>query len=319
MRVKIFPIRRRGVPFTAIREVREILDILAVCRRSSCSGREIRELVDMLVEESDVRCRMWLTYLQTMAVDYQQECTGIKQPVQIFIDMVFERSRDFGRFGMETSKGVRVATMHSVKGMEFPVVLLLGYPFPGVSLEEERRLYYVGMTRAKDMLECVYGPAEHVFIPAIASVGPEYVCREDVSVQLDAGEVRTCTGQLWEMEPDDLVLSFPAFRDVDPRTGPMIDRLAGSGTCPALACKPWGKGFCITADNVPVALFSRKGAGIVRKYRDQGYVVERIIPLAQIRRTPSETDLAGDKVDTDRFHLWHVPLFQIVMERGAGL
>ena len=319
MRVKIFPIRRRGVPFTAIREVREILDILAVCRRSSCSGREIRELVDMLVEESDVRCRMWLTYLQTMAVDYQQECTGIKQPVQIFIDMVFERSRDFGRFGMETSKGVRVATMHSVKGMEFPVVLLLGYPFPGVSLEEERRLYYVGMTRAKDMLECVYGPAEHVFIPAIASVGPEYVCREDVSVQLDAGEVRTCTGQLWEMEPDDLVLSFPAFRDADPRTGPMIDRLAGSGTCPALACKPWGKGFCITADNVPVALFSRKGAGIVRKYRDQGYVVERIIPLAQIRRTPSETDLAGDKVDTDRFHLWHVPLFQIVMERGAGL
>ena len=48
-------------------------------------------------------------------------------------------------------------TMHAAKGLEFPVVFICGVedgliPFRdrGADLEEERRLFYVGLTRAKD-------------------------------------------------------------------------------------------------------------------------------------------------------------------------
>jgi DNA helicase-2/ATP-dependent DNA helicase PcrA len=62
----------------------------------------------------------------------------------------------------EGEKGVSVMTMHSAKGLEFSVVFVLGleegllphYNSRGQpeDLEEERRLLYVGMTRAKDKL-----------------------------------------------------------------------------------------------------------------------------------------------------------------------
>lgn len=50
---------------------------------------------------------------------------------------------------------IKLLTLHSSKGLEFPVVLIagLGYlPEPRSPLEEEVRLLYVGMTRAMDWL-----------------------------------------------------------------------------------------------------------------------------------------------------------------------
>ena len=62
----------------------------------------------------------------------------------------------------ETDESVTLMTLHSAKGLEFPVVFLVGMEegiFPGYKsisepkeLEEERRLCYVGITRAKEQL-----------------------------------------------------------------------------------------------------------------------------------------------------------------------
>ena len=62
----------------------------------------------------------------------------------------------------ETEESVTLMTLHSAKGLEFPVVFLVGMEegvFPGYKsiveqkeLEEERRLCYVGVTRAKEKL-----------------------------------------------------------------------------------------------------------------------------------------------------------------------
>lgn len=61
---------------------------------------------------------------------------------------------------------VTVMTLHSAKGLEFPVVFITGFEegiFPhsrslnsGEELEEERRLCYVGMTRAEESLYLTY-------------------------------------------------------------------------------------------------------------------------------------------------------------------
>lgn len=70
-----------------------------------------------------------------------------------------ERQKDKER------EGVRLMTLHAAKGLEFDTVLLVGanegrMPYKKAKkdkeIEEERRLFYVGMTRAKNVLKICY-------------------------------------------------------------------------------------------------------------------------------------------------------------------
>jgi len=66
----------------------------------------------------------------------------------------------------ENSETITLMTLHSAKGLEFPSVFLSGvekglFPLPSSfennkDLEEERRLFYVGMTRAEERLHISY-------------------------------------------------------------------------------------------------------------------------------------------------------------------
>ncbi|MCI1673697.1 MAG: ATP-dependent helicase [Bifidobacterium tibiigranuli] len=64
-----------------------------------------------------------------------------------------------------TQQGVTLSTIHAAKGLEFKHVFIIGCsegllpfssPSPGEQLEEERRLMYVGVTRAEDTLHLSY-------------------------------------------------------------------------------------------------------------------------------------------------------------------
>ncbi len=99
----------------------------------------------------------------------------------------------------EEANAVVMMTIHSAKGLEFPVVFLPGMEegiFPGrmsavdpVELEEERRLAYVAMTRAKEKLYCLraherllYGQTQYN-PPSrfLKEIPPEYADVEDLN------------------------------------------------------------------------------------------------------------------------------------------
>ncbi len=72
---------------------------------------------------------------------------------------------DIDRWNQQ-SQAVTLMTLHAVKGLEFPIVFMTGledglFPLQNATsdpreLEEERRLFYVGATRAKDLLYFTY-------------------------------------------------------------------------------------------------------------------------------------------------------------------
>ncbi|RJQ46503.1 MAG: ATP-dependent DNA helicase PcrA, partial [Gaiellales bacterium] len=72
----------------------------------------------------------------------------------------------------ELSETVTLMTLHNAKGLEFPVVFIIGAEegvFPHSrsieeqNLEEERRLCYVGMTRAKERLYFTYASTRNLY------------------------------------------------------------------------------------------------------------------------------------------------------------
>ena len=81
----------------------------------------------------------------------------------------------------ESLKGVRLMTLHASKGLEFHRVYLIGMNQGLIPLrcktmeqeEEERRLFFVGMTRAKEELELSYyvNPRE----PGVFGEGSRYL------------------------------------------------------------------------------------------------------------------------------------------------
>ena len=94
--------------------------------------------------------------------DYEKEKeeTGEKATLEEFLEKVATNG-DADKMEEGTGK-VTLMTMHSAKGLEFPIVFLPGMEdglFPGHraldnenGMEEERRLCYVGMTRAREKL-----------------------------------------------------------------------------------------------------------------------------------------------------------------------
>ena len=82
-------------------------------------------------------------------------------------------SSDLDKLDQEQQSKVSLMTLHSSKGLEFPVVFLVGLEqglFPNhrsiedpKSLEEERRLCYVGITRAEDRLFLSYARERRLY------------------------------------------------------------------------------------------------------------------------------------------------------------
>ena len=94
----------------------------------------------------------------TVAVEFEEEIA--ENSLEEFLEGITLSSDIDGTDDQEDS--VTLMTLHSAKGLEFPVVFLVGMEegiFPGYKsigepkeLEEERRLAYVGITRAKQYL-----------------------------------------------------------------------------------------------------------------------------------------------------------------------
>jgi DNA helicase II / ATP-dependent DNA helicase PcrA len=70
--------------------------------------------------------------------------------------------------GGPKAEKVRLLTFHAAKGLEFPVVFLAGAeegiaPLAGADPQEERRLFYVALTRARDRLFLSHSEERRIF------------------------------------------------------------------------------------------------------------------------------------------------------------
>lgn len=92
----------------------------------------------------------------------------------------------------EDRKGVKLMTIHAAKGLEFPVVFVTGLEeglFPherdddqsadGADSEEERRLFYVALTRAEKKVYLTYAASRRIFGTRALTIPSEFLTEMD--------------------------------------------------------------------------------------------------------------------------------------------
>ncbi|MDE9365847.1 ATP-dependent DNA helicase UvrD2 [Luteipulveratus sp. YIM 133132] len=106
-----------------------------------------------------------LSALAQLADDFAEAGEAVRLP-----DLVAELDRRAAEQHAPTVQGVTLASLHSAKGLEWDAVFLVGCSdglLPIVmaegpeEIEEERRLLYVGLTRARRQLQLSYAAARH--------------------------------------------------------------------------------------------------------------------------------------------------------------
>ncbi|MFT7507131.1 MAG: DNA helicase-2/ATP-dependent DNA helicase PcrA [Acidimicrobiales bacterium] len=112
-----------------------------------------------------------LQELVTLAIRYDE--LGPEEGVEALIENAALQSDQDELQEKEESDAVRLMTIHSAKGLEFPYVFITGLEeglFPherlgdtGVDHEEERRLFYVALTRAEKKLFLTYAHVRMIF------------------------------------------------------------------------------------------------------------------------------------------------------------
>jgi len=90
-----------------------------------------------------------------------------------------------GQYEEQGNNAVTLMTMHAAKGLEFKMVFIVGleeglFPhsrslFDSEDIEEERRLCYVGVTRAKEHLYLTYTKQRVIFGQRNASVPSRFI------------------------------------------------------------------------------------------------------------------------------------------------
>ena len=105
----------------------------------------------------------------TVAIEFEEE--SAENSLSEFLEGI-TLSSDIDNLE-ETEEAVTLMTLHSAKGLEFPTVFLVGMEegiFPGyksisepTEMEEERRLCYVGITRAKENLFLTFAKQRTIF------------------------------------------------------------------------------------------------------------------------------------------------------------
>jgi DNA helicase-2/ATP-dependent DNA helicase PcrA len=146
--------------------------------REKAQTASLAELFDLIVEQTGYReslkateedLERWANLLELRAdlerydsVDPAEAMTAYLEQVSLIADVDSMKDEQQGQ--------VTLITLHSAKGLEFPVVFIAGIEegllpisraieaeaFDQTALEEERRLFYVGLTRAEKLLYLTY-------------------------------------------------------------------------------------------------------------------------------------------------------------------
>lgn len=215
-----------GLTSRAVNSLTNFAHLIASLRIAS-EEKTISELVELMLKKSG-----YLDALDDRSIQAEDRIENVKELISVaqqfdnvglagFLEEIALIS-DMDNYSTDTD-AVTLMTLHAAKGLEFPVVFMPGleegiFPhsrtqFSQSELEEERRLCYVGMTRAREQLtllhassRLLYGMTQHN-PPSrfILDVPPELLSDGEAESTSTFGQLREPTFVHLELVPGDQI------------------------------------------------------------------------------------------------------------------
>jgi len=270
-------LKRNDIPVLKTREIRLFLGSLrksADDNETNWSETSLRNELRLLknTEKKEVdEENPWKEWIDSVIEQYFDEYQNVSP--SSLREFIYDFSRET-RVGAKPKEGyITLATMHCSKGLEFDGVVVLSDDLE--PSEEKRRLIYVAMTRAKTYLSIVGNDLDGLGREIFSLGFPEDYAGAGIDI--------LSKKIVWEMEPDDVYLSFPALH-LNKDVVPAKIREMNVGTVGILVKTK--SGYEIHVDSVPVCRLSRKGIAKLDGF--SGFEPTRIKCSAIIYRQKSE-------------------------------
>jgi DNA helicase-2/ATP-dependent DNA helicase PcrA len=192
-------------------------------------------------------------------------------------------------------------TLHVAKGLEYPAVVVTGLEetvFPhrralsdDAELEEERRLFYVGVTRAMRYLALTHAWSRTLWGQRVEAIASRFLQEVPSELILDLTSTLPTRRSSFSLDDDGFI-----GRATDFTSG----RAFGTGAAPPVRSTGAEKlglvvGDLVVHDRYGPGVGAHRGGGLARTSR------------RQLRRTRRETTRTGDDAFTPRLALRHSP------------
>jgi ATP-dependent DNA helicase RecQ len=292
-------------PLHRIRELHGFLKELGKIRNEFKSAGD---LLNIFSKQSGANANPWTQYLGKILHAWRTEAADAELPVQDALEFIYEACAE-NRREFTFGDGVTLSTVHSAKGTEFDHVLVVG-PWRSSggrhAQEEERRAFYVGLTRAKKSLAIIHridvrqSLAEEVTGPGVI----RYAWNGEAAP-------RETTQSSYEMlSMEDLHLGFAGY---SPKGHPVHNALA--------TLQPDDKVQLRHLGETGVGVFSKSGicvARLSRKAEAEWSVrlegIREVRVLAMVCRDAAQ-DLDLSRRVKYKAPEWEVPILEVVFER----
>jgi ATP-dependent DNA helicase RecQ len=289
-----------------LHQIREVHRFLARLGKDRSSFKRASDLFKMAGEMSNPRAaNAWTQFLSRLLESWRTESGNAEAPVQHALEFLYEACSE-SRREFTYGEGVTLCTIHSAKGTEFDHVLVIGpwrLASNRVAQEEERRTFYVGLTRARKTLAVLDRRDVRPSLPETLS--DRDVVRYRVDAEPDVQENTALNYEVLSLE--DIHLGYPGqFRESHP-VHTALSALRPGDNLTMRSLRANGLGLFNNSE-VCVARLSRKAEA---EWANRLSTVREIRVLAIVCRN-AEQDTEEARRERYQVPEWEIPIVEVV-------
>jgi ATP-dependent DNA helicase RecQ len=300
-----YPLRStldEGLPLHRVREIQAALEWLTAKEKENSRASDLQTGLNEIRGERE--SNIWWQLIDRFIDSYREETTDSVLPVSRMIDRLYEFVAEQRREKV-VGQGIFMSTIHSAKGTEFPHVFVLDSdwrrPTGIAQCEEERRVMYVGMTRAEETLHLL--KIERAANPFLKEIKGDSVIPLPYREMADAGDQIDKNYELLGL--NQIYLDYAGNF---PQTHPIHGHLAGLKTGQSVFfCQNNSKIEIHDCGGNSLARLSNEGAG---KWRERLDHILEVRVVAMLRRNRDDPDENFQK--KIRAHNWEFPVLEVV-------